>query len=299
MAVHGKRRLSIIGCGDIGLRAARLLHDFYRIYALTRNPLGHKVFRNEGLIPVPGDLDQLASLNRISSLGQDILHFAPPPPEGDHDPRTRHLLAALGKRQILPRCLIYISTSGVYGDCHGEWVRETRKPNPVNARAKRRLDAERQLRRWGARTGVRVCILRVPGIYAADRLPLERVRKGVPTLVPEEDSYTNHIHADDLARIAFAALGKGKPQRIYHAVDDSRTKMGDWFELLAERYNLPKPQRISRAEAQHVLTPGMLSFLNESRRLDNERIKKELGVKLRYPTVEIGVKEPLKNRNES
>jgi nucleoside-diphosphate-sugar epimerase len=181
--------------------------------------------------------------------------------------------------------MVYVSTTGVYGDCGGELVCESRAVNPQNARAKRRVDAERVLRAWARCSGSRLVILRVPGIYAADRLPLERLRKGTPALQPEDDVYTNHIHADDLARIVTAALCKGKPQRVYHASDDTRMKMGEYFDAVADAFGLPRPPRLPRAELQQVVSPMLLSFMSESRQLSNARMKTELGVRLRYAQV--------------
>jgi nucleoside-diphosphate-sugar epimerase len=236
------------------------------------------------VVPILGDLDDRASLARIAGLAHEILHFAPPPNVGTQDTRTRNLLSALSQGKP-PRRLVYISTSGVYGDCAGEWISETHSLNAKTARALRRIDAERQVRAWANRNRVKVSILRVPGIYAADRLPLSRVQQGTPGIVAGEDGYTNHIHADDLARISVAALQRGKVCRVYHASDDSQLKMGEYFDSVADAFGLPRVPRISRAEAQRVLPETLLSFMNESRRLTNRRMKQELKVKLHYPTV--------------
>ena len=240
------------------------------------------------------DLDRASSLERIAGLADLVLHFAPPPALTEKfgppvDGRTRRLLAALGKGKSLPQRLIYISTSGVYGDCQGARIDETRTPRPSTARALRRADAERQLRAFGQRNRVEVSILRAPGIYAADRLPLERLKKGAQVLCDEEDVYTNHIHADDLAMLACAALRYGRPNRVYHASDDSELKMGEYFDRVAERFGLPKPERLTRSAAANSLSPMQLSFMGESRRLDNQRITRELRAKLRYPRVEDGI----------
>lgn len=237
-----------------------------------------------------GDLDIPGSLGNVSGVAQAVLHLAPPPDHGQQDLRTANLLAALAKRPkikgtILPQRFVYISTSGVYGDCQGALIDETRPINPQNGRALRRADAERRVREWGVRNGVSVSVLRVPGIYAFDRLPLARLRDGCPAMVPEEDSYTNHIHADDLARIVVAALRHARPGRIYHACDNSSLKMGEYFDLVADRFGLLRPQRIARAQAEGRISPGMFSFMRESRRLMNDRIKHELRVTLQYPTV--------------
>jgi nucleoside-diphosphate-sugar epimerase len=151
------------------------------------------------------------------------------------------------------------------------------------------VDAEQRLREWGRRSGVRICVLRAPGIYSAERLPLQRLREGTPALRTDEDAYTNHIHADDLARMAVAALSFGSSGRMYNASDDSVLKMGDYFDLVADRFGLPRPPRVSRDEAGRRIAPGLLSFMRESRRLSNHRIKRELRLKLRYPTVREGI----------
>ena len=205
------------------------------------------------------------------------------------DSRMRRLLASLCRAESLPQRFIYISTSGVYGDCAGERVDETRPVRPVTARARRRVDAERQLRRFGRHSGVCVSILRAPGIYAADRLPLERLQKGTPVLQAEDDVFTNHIHADDLAMLTCAALRRGRPNRIYNAADDSHMKMGEYFDLVADSFGLPHPPRISRQEAGKAISPVQLSFMSESRRLDNRRIVEELRARLRYPRVADGI----------
>jgi nucleoside-diphosphate-sugar epimerase len=283
------KKILIVGYGDIGARAASLLSSRYRIFALTRSENALERARCQGVTPIPGDLDHPATLGRIAGLADAVLHFAPPQRHGQRDLRTRHLLAALAKGKILPRRLIYISTSGVYGDCQGEHVNEARAPRPATPRAIRRADAESSLRRWGKRNGVRVSILRVPGIYAPGRLPVERLKQRIPALRAEDDGYTNHIHADDLARIVAAALTHGLPGRVYNAADDTPMKMADYFDLVADHYRIERPRRISWQEAQQEISPGMLSYMNESRRIANDRLKRELGVRLRYPGVRQGL----------
>ena len=283
------RRLLIIGCGDVAMRMVPLVRGRYTLYALTRDRERIPTLRAEGLKPVWGDLDRAETLAAIAGLAHDVVHFAPPPRAGLHDTRTTHLIAALAKGKSLPQHLVYISTSGVYGDCAGAVVAETRPLNPQTARATRRVDAERRLREWGARAGVRVTIVRAPGIYAADRLPLARLTRGTPALNRDEDPYVNHVHADDLARIVVAALRRGYANRSYNAVDDQPQRMGDYFDLVADRFGLPRPPRIAREEAQRVLTPQLYSFMNESRRLSNTRLKNELRVVLRYPSVHDGI----------
>jgi len=283
------RRLLIIGCGDVALRALPQLRERYRIYGLTHHRERAPILRAQGVVPIMGDLDNPASLDGLAGIAHEVLHTAPPPPRGTRDSRTAHLIAALAKGKSLPQQLIYISTSGVYGDCAGELIDETRVLRPQTGRAQRRVDAEHQLRDWGKRSRVRVSILRAPGIYSEQRLPLERLQAGMPALCADEDGYSNHVHAEDLARMAVAALRFGHAGRMYNASDDSMLKMGDYFDLVADRCGLPRPPRLSRAEASQRIPSTLWSFMSESRRLSNRRIKDELRFKLRYPTVRDGI----------
>jgi nucleoside-diphosphate-sugar epimerase len=244
-----------------------------------------------GVTQIEGDLDHPETLKRLSGISDAVIHSAPPPAEGQGDPRTTRLLARLQRGKSLPRQLIYISTSGVYGDCDGSRVDETRTVAAKSARAARRVDAERRLRRFGRHLGgrCRVCILRAPGIYAGDRLPLDRLRRGLPLMLHAEDSHTNHIHAEDLGRACIAALSHGRSNRVYNINDDSALAMGEWFDLLADRFGLPRSARLPREEVQRRVPAMQWSFMSESRRLDNTRMKRELRLRLHYPTVAAGI----------
>jgi nucleoside-diphosphate-sugar epimerase len=268
------RRLLIAGFGDIARRALPRLGRDFRIA---------RVSRSSGF-----DLDRPESLALPEA--QALLHCAPPPDQGAADSRTANLLAALEKGRILPARIVYVSTSGVYGDCAGARVDESRLPAPRTDRARRRLDAEQRLSRWSAENGIELVVLRVPGIYAAERLPLERLRAGTPVLRPEDDVYTNHIHAQDLAAIVCRALDEDAPAGVYNAADDTEMKMGDWFDRVADLRGLARPPRVSRGEAALAIPGNLLLFMSESRRLDNTRLKDVLGVQLRYPTVEEGLR---------
>ncbi|SEQ86421.1 Nucleoside-diphosphate-sugar epimerase [Nitrosomonas sp. Nm51] len=298
--MHVKKTALIVGCGDIALRTVRLLQANYRLFGLFRNPDNAAPFRLPGVIPVQGDLDRPASLKRLAGIAQIVIHLAPPPNRGIRDTRTAHLLSTLSKQsktkpRILPQRFIYISTSGVYGDCHGAMIDETRPLNPMSDRAKRRADAENQIRRWSVRNHVPVSILRVPGIYAENRLPLKRIRENLPAFVAADDGYSNHIHADDLAYIICAAIRHGKPGRAYNATDDTQMKMGDYFDTVADHFDLPRPPRIPKTQAAGRISPGMLSFMNESRQISNSRMKKELHVTLRYSTITAGIQDAKKH----
>jgi nucleoside-diphosphate-sugar epimerase len=269
------KSLLIAGYGDIARRAAPLLETRFEI---------RKLSRANGM-----DLDQPGSLAALEPADA-VLHCAPPPASGTTDTRTANLLFALESTRILPTRLVYISTSGVYGDCSGELVDETRALNPQSARAVRRAQAETQLALWCHRRGVALVILRAPGIYAAERLPLARLRTGTPVLRDTDDVYTSHIHADDLAALCARALEDDAPAGIYNAADDTQLKMGAWFDLVADSAGLPRPPRIARAEAAGHVPPELMSFMNESRRLDNRRLKQVLGARLLFSTVHQGLK---------
>jgi nucleoside-diphosphate-sugar epimerase len=286
-AIARASSLLIVGCGDVGLRVVRALGGRLRVLALTSSPDRCDALRAAGVVPLVGDLDDADSLNRLAGLADAVLYLAPPPATGHDDPRLRALLRALSRRSV-PARLVYASTTGVYGDCRGEWVTESRPVRPTTDRARRRVDAESQLRAWARVTRARASVLRIPGIYAPDReggRPQDRVRRGTPSLAPADDGYTNHIHADDLARACIAALWRGRPQRVVHACDDSDMKTGDYYDLVADLSGLPRPARVARADAAAHFSAAQWSFLNESRRLSNERLKRELRLRLRWPTV--------------
>ncbi|VVE20292.1 SDR family NAD(P)-dependent oxidoreductase [Pandoraea anhela] len=342
----GRPRLLIVGCGDVGMRALPALVKRFRVFAVTSSDARHAALRAAGAVPVVANLDDRHSLHRIGRLAPRVLHLAPPAAvagNGTQDWRTRRLRAALNrpyKRNIVPeaghraltgmphspaRILVYASTSGVYGDCGGAYIDETRTPMPRSPRAQRRVDAERTVRSLGrptfhahnprrvlaagasrarvpqafgaagtraswrhagqARVIWRASIVRIPGIYAAQRLPVARLQKGTPALQASDDVYTNHIHADDLAAILIRTMWRGKAQRVVHASDDTDWRMGEYFDHVADAFGLPRPPRVSREEAQRVLEPTLLSFMSESRRLANTRLKRELGYRLKYPDV--------------
>lgn len=267
-------RLLVVGFGDIARRAAPLVAARFTIGALSRQ--------------AGFDLDQ--PVTQPLGTAEALLHCAPPPAHGEEDLRTANLLAALDEQRLVPKRVVYISTSGVYGDCAGERVSESRPPHPQTPRARRRADAERQLEHWCAAHGTALIILRAPGIYAADRLPLERLHARLPVLRPEDDVYTSHIHADDLASAVARALDPVAPAGIYNAADDTELLMGDWLDRVADYVGLPHPPRAPRERIAERVPAELWSFMRESRRLDNARLKQVLGVRLRYPTVYAGLR---------
>ena len=284
-------RVLIIGCGDVGVRVVRELQGKVTVRALTSQRSRAPALRAAGVTPLWGNLDRPQTLRRLAGLAQRVLHLAPPATVGYRDERTQALLRALHLRSV-PQALVYGSTSGVYGDCEGAWVDETKPLCATTPRAQRRADAEARVRFLGRSSGVVATVLRIPGIYAPNReggTPLERLRKGLPVLDAQDDVYTNHIHADDLARACVLALWRGKSQRAYNVNDDTALKMGDYFDAAAALYGLPPPPRISRSRAHTELGAMQLSFMSESRRMVNTRMKQELRLRLRFPTIQAGL----------
>jgi len=275
----GRPRLLIVGCGDVGLRIVARLRDRFRIIATTASALRVIELRAAGTVPLVVNLDVAHTLTRMRAFSACWIDLVPPATAGAGDARTRRLRAACAAR--VERA-VYVSTTGVYGDRQGALLDETARPAPTSERAKRRLAAESLVRA----APVHASVLRVPGIYASDRLPLERLRAATPALRWEDDVYTNHVHADDLARAAIAALFRGAPARVYNAVDDTQLKMGEFFDRVADRFRLPRPPRLPRVELQAAVSPAQYSFMSESRRLANRRLKRELRLRLAYPTVD-------------
>ena len=284
-------RVLIVGCGDVGLRVAALLKSSSQVLALTSSVGKTAGLQSRGITPLLGNLDQPQTLRRLAGVATHVVHMAPPPLVGQTDPRTQALVQALALRSW-PASVVYGSTSGVYGDCQGAWIDETRWLHPQSERAQRRVDAEAWLNAWASCAGPRLQVLRIPGIYALDReggTPRERLMRGMPVLQTAEDVFTNHVHADDLARATVLALWRGHTLRPVNVCDDSDLRMGDYMDLAADLFRLPRPPRMARAQATQELPPMTLSFMSESRRMHNRRMKQELRMKLRYPTVREGL----------
>jgi nucleoside-diphosphate-sugar epimerase len=278
-----KTPILIIGSGDIGCRIARL----WQQQGATVQTLG----RSSGAIRA--DLDQPATLMQLPTAGAIIYFTAPPPAQAQvnnsDDPRMKNFLAAID-RAALPQRIIYISTSGVYGDCNGEWVDEDHPVNPQTPRSQRRLAAEQALTQWGVQHDVATVILRVGGIYGPGRLPLERLRQGMTILQRDIAPYSNRIHADDLARVCVAAAHAPHQHALYNVSDGHPTTMSDYFIRVAEAARLPAPIEVDWQTAEQNLSAEMLSYLHEAKRLDNSRMLRELNVTLAYPTLEQGLK---------
>jgi len=303
----------IIGCGDIGKRVATLYKSEERkkansISALVSSTESVERCQTQGIDAYALDLDSTYSLSDFNfdqtnayaldldstySLSDfnfdqaDVFYFAPPTPTGSKDQRLEIFLQKLGNAH--PRRIVLISTTGIYGDSAGEWIDENTPVNPKADRALRRLSTEKVLQTWSKKTGCEYMILRVPGIYAAERLPIERLKKGLPVINAEQAGFTNRIHADDLAQACIAAMGSETSNETINITDGSPSTMTDYFNQVADFAGLPRPPQISLDEAEKTLSVGMLSYMKESRRIRNDKMLKLLKIKLNYPDLKSGL----------
>jgi len=289
LELKSMENILIIGCGYIGKSVARLEQkEGNRVTALVRTEKSAKTLEKLEIKALSGHLDQPETLPHLPVENAIVYYFAPPPSYGTEDLRMKAFTSKIDKPPC-PKTVVLISTTGVYGDCKGEWVTEDRPAAPIADRAKRRLSAEKELAAWGKRTNVPVIILRVPGIYGPGKLPVKRLEEGLPVLRPEESPFSNRIHAHDLARACFAAARKGRSGAVYNISDGHPTTMTDYFYKVADLLKIDRPPAISLEEAKKELSRGMLSYLAESKRLDNRRMRDELGVEPKYPDLDSGL----------
>jgi nucleoside-diphosphate-sugar epimerase len=278
----------IVGCGATGeLVAARELARAHHVWALARSAQSEARLKDKGIEAVPGDLDNPASLAGLQVGVERLYYFAPPPPGGTDDPRLAAFLTAL--TAPYPRRAVLISTTAVYGDCQGAWVDEDQPTRPLSDRGQRRLAAESLWRDWADEHGVRSVVLRVAGIYGIGKLPVARLGQGRPVLLESQSPWSNRIHIDDLAEACLLAGSAARPAGIYNASDGHPSSMTDYFNRVADTLGLPRPPQIDRQQAEQRLSAGMLAYLSESKRIDNHRLREQLGLQLRYPTLERGL----------
>ncbi len=288
-------KICISGCGDIGQRVAARYHTqsvlsqaHIELYGLVRRPQVQAKLQTLGVTPVIADLDRPDTLTALSCKHAILFHFAPPPDSGQTDPRFRTLLAACEKTG-LPAKVILLSTTAVYGDCEGRWIDESEPVNPQTDRGRRRLDAENALREWAGKHQIPFVILRVSGIYGPGRLPIERLQQGLPILREDQAPFSNRIHQDDLALVCVAAAERAPNGAVYNVCDGHPSTMSHYFKSIAKALDLPPPTEIDREQAKRQLSPGMLSYLSESRRMSNAKLLRELGVTLQHPDLAAGL----------
>lgn len=280
----------IVGCGDIGERVAKIwINAGKSVYGAARSEASQNKLEQCHIQPCRIDLEDLASLTNMPSKNALVYYFAPPPAKGQLDARMANFLESLNESNP-PVHIIYISTSGVYGDQKGQLINEQSPVNPQVDRAKRRYHAEQQLQQWSEASKIPVTILRVGGIYGPGRLPVQRLKDQIPMVHENLAPQTNRIHADDLAQVCVAAATIKAHGEIYNVSDGTNSNMTEYFNTIADFCNLPRPPLVDWVEAEKTISKGMLSYLKESRRMDNSKMINELGVKLLYPTLKDGLK---------
>lgn len=279
--------ITITGCGHIGkLLAQELLKKNKPVTGLVSSEASLAQCNNSNIPCQIIDLDK--PLTDINLSNHRVIYLAPPPPDGRTDTRITHYLRAIEKQP--PEKFVLISTTGVYGDCKGEWIDETTPLNPTADRAYRRSDAEAQAQQFCQRHDIPLVILRVAGIYGPGKIPLARIKSGQPIVNKEDSPFTNRIHTYDLVTICEKALLSANITGIYNVVDGSPGTMYDYFTGVATAMNLPVPPAISLEEAQHQLSEGMLSYMAESRRIDNKKLLTDFELALKYPELQQGLK---------
>ncbi|ALG68288.1 SDR family oxidoreductase [Beggiatoa leptomitoformis] len=284
----------IVGCGYVGLRLAQTVlaeDEECAVMALVRSTESNRRLQEADIMTVPGDLDRPSFLTELPTEQTILYYFAPPPATGITDPRITHLLNAFSPTE-LPAKIVYISTTGVYGDCGGDWVTEARPTNPQTDRARRRVDAENTLTQWCDKQKIPLVILRVAGIYGAGRLPIERLKQKTPVLAEALSPFSNRIHVDDLVEVCLIA-GDSDVTGIFNVTDGNPTTMTDYFNHVADALKLPRPPVVDKAAAQTELSTEMLSYLAESKRISNEKMRTVLEVELFYPDLKSGLQQCL------
>jgi len=281
--------ITIIGCGDIGLRVAkRCQQQNLPVQGMVMTAESVRKLQEQAITPIQANLDDTASLTGLSYSGSTVFYFAAPPPQGSLDSRMTNWLASIGEKDK-PDKVVLLSTTAVYGDTGGGWITEQSDTTPTTDRGQRRLHAESQLLAWARSHSVEVVILRVPGIYGPGRLPRKRIEKGLPVLNESECGYTNRIHSEDLAMICMTVAEKAPNGDIYNVSDGHPGTMTDWFNQVADFLQLQRPPQISMQQAEQQMSAGMLSYLKESRRIDSTKLQNTLGVSLMYETIAKGI----------
>ena len=282
----------IVGCGYLGERLARRLTDTYDITGVVRSPARVAELSAAGIKAVALDLDRVRLGAWLPEKLEQaaIFYLAPPPAGSESDLRLDRFLQLA---TVPPRAFIYISTTGVYGDTQGRSVDEGSPVQPMTDRARRRVSAEEMTRVWCTERRVRRVVLRVPGIYGPGRLPLERLRQREPAIDPDDAGISNRIHVTDLVEACVAAALNPEARGIYNVTDGNSCSSTAFLDRVAALSGLPRPPRVSMDEAQLTFSAERLSFLNESRKVSNERMLKHLGVTLRFADMDAGIRQSL------
>lgn len=281
-------KIIIAGCGYVGKKITKSFNDQSdRVVCLVCSDKSYKELH--GLYDTyQFNLDEVKNLPDINYLNSDIVYLVPPSSHGIDDSRIKYFLSNLDVLE-LPKKIVLISTTGVYGDCNGDWITEERQAIPGSERGLRRLSAENVLQEFCIKNKIAYVILRVPGIYGADKLPLQRLLDRKPVLKLSEAPWSNRIHVDDLVEACLCSINYSGDCHIFNISDDLPSSMTDYFFQVARNKGIELPPQLSMNECEQIFSTNMMSYLRESKKIDNTLMKKELGVVLQYPTLKEGL----------
>ncbi len=278
---------AIVGCGSVGKHVEQL-EKANNPFCITKSTQSANTLIKQGVDAKALNLTALTGLEK--PLSQTfIYYFVPPPPKGCLDSTIGHFLKLISVQHC--KKIILISTTGVYGNCNGNWIDETQPLNPTADRAKRRVDAEQQLITLCKQHNIDYTILRVPGIYGPNKLPIARLQSGKAILALNESPFSNRIHIEDLAMLAYNAMHKTLPLKIYNVGDNQPSSMSDYFIAVAKALNLKQPKQITLKQAKVDLSASMISYLVESKRINNQALLTHLNCNLKYPTLKEGLEK--------
>jgi len=287
--------INIIGCGYIGKKIANLLKvNGSPCHCFVKSEKSKETCLTTGYPVTQFNLDMQGLALNSSQLNEfkksTIAYLAPPQRNGLTDERVENFISALEEANTVPHKIILISTTGVYGNCNGDWIDESREVQPQAERAFRRLSAETQIIKYCEKNNVHFIVFRVPGIYASDKLPVKRITSGEPIVNAADSGYTNRIHAEDLSALCVEALLENVASGIYNCCDGQPSTMNDYFTKVADALNYPRPEEISLLQARQQLSEGMLSYLAESKRISNKKLLSHFNTKFKYPNLTSGLK---------
>jgi len=283
-----KVNISIVGCGYIGKKvASKLLSLGASVECYVHSAGSKEACEALDLRANLLELDNSDFSNEWHVQDKNIIaYFAPPPRHGISDTRMTHFISTLENLKSTPNKIVLISTTGIYGDCQGEWIDESRAVNPQADRAHRRLSAENQLQQYCQSKNIECIIFRVPGIYAIDKLPEKRITSGEPIVSAVDSGYTNRIHAEDLSEFCVEALTQKIKPGVYNCCDGNPSTMNDYFVRVADFLGIDRPKEISLQQAKKELSAGMLSYLAESKRISNKKLLDNFSTKFKYPDLQ-------------
>jgi hypothetical protein len=293
-------KICIAGCGDVGKRiACRLIESGVKttsILAQVRSRESQSILEAESFQAEMIDFDSLqeVEISKKYEKIHSLYYLVPPQKNGEIDLRSKAFLDYLKcngftKPSKFVRRIVLISTTGVYGDCDGESVTEETPLNPTTERSQRRADMEKQWRCFADQNKMILSILRVPGIYSFSRLPRARLQTDTPVVNPDECGYTNRIHADDLAMICQAVMEKQISTDVYNVSDGEPGKLSQYLIDVANFLQLTPPTIVSLAEGHEKISTGMMSYITESRKIDNNKLLNTFNLKLAYSDYREGI----------